>query len=262
MLTRCCNARTLGRDMRPLSGVSVTRVIDRAGARVDEHAHDWPVLSLYVLGSYANHTELGEAVISGPSAILYRAGAAHRNAIGRSGFEQVEIEFDPAWLGRDVRLPDMPVSRWYGARAAVAVKTLARAATVTSAEKLRVALNAFLGSMAEAPDQAPSAWVGAAMMRLRQDPALRVQDLSREFGLHPSWLGTAFRRATGEGVLDVTARLRVEAAARLLRETDEGCAGIALEAGFCDQSHMTRTMLRVLGRTPSAVRSDRAAFRN
>ena len=33
------------------------------------------------------------------------------------------------------------------------------------------------------------------------------------------------------------------------------------EAGFCDQSHMSRVFRRVLGRSPSAVRDDRREFR-
>jgi AraC-like DNA-binding protein len=53
----------------------------------------------------------------------------------------------------------------------------------------------------------------------------------------------------------------VERAARLLRETDQPAAGIAAEAGFCDQSHVTRTFRHILGRLPSAVREDRRSFR-
>jgi hypothetical protein len=40
---------------------------------VPEHAHDWPVLSLFVIGGYSNRTEIGETFIAAPSAILYRA---------------------------------------------------------------------------------------------------------------------------------------------------------------------------------------------
>jgi AraC-like DNA-binding protein len=46
-----------------------------------------------------------------------------------------------------------------------------------------------------------------------------------------------------------------------LRETDKTGADVAQEAGFCDQSHMNRTFRRLLGRLPSAVRNDRANFR-
>jgi AraC family transcriptional regulator len=85
--------------LRNLGGATVRRVVDRSHAQVPEHAHDWPMLSVFVLGRYSNQTELGETAIAGPSLILYRAGAAHRNTVGSVGFEQIEIEFDPAWLG-------------------------------------------------------------------------------------------------------------------------------------------------------------------
>jgi len=47
----------------------------------------------------------------------------------------------------------------------------------------------------------------------------------------------------------------------LLRETNEPFASVALDAGFCDQSHMNRTFRRLLGRPPSAVRKDRERIR-
>jgi hypothetical protein len=74
------------------------------------------LLSIYEMGAYLNWTEHDETFIAGPSAILYRAGVFHRNAIGPAGFEQIEIEFDPAWLGRALS-PDAPVSLWLGGRA-------------------------------------------------------------------------------------------------------------------------------------------------
>jgi AraC family transcriptional regulator len=68
-------------------------------AHVPEYAHDRPVLSIFVLGGYLNQTELGQRLIDGPSATLYRAGSAHGNTALSVGFEQIEIEFDPEWLG-------------------------------------------------------------------------------------------------------------------------------------------------------------------
>jgi len=60
---------------------------------------------------------------------------------------------------------------------------------------------------------------------------------------------------------DTASRLRVERAARLLRESDRGLADIAMATGFCDQSHMNRLFRRVLGRPPTEIRRDRLAFR-
>jgi AraC family transcriptional regulator len=69
--------------------------------------------------------------------------------------------------------------------------------------------------------------------------------------LHPSWLGSACRQATGEGLLEAAAHFRLERAAKLLRETDQSCASVALEAAFCDQSHMNRIFRWMVG--PCAV---------
>jgi AraC family transcriptional regulator len=247
--------------LRSFSGACVRRVIDRSHACVPEHAHDWPVLSLFVIGSYLNETEIGTTFISGPSAVLYRAGAAHRNTTAAVGFEQIEIEFDPNWLGRRL-VPTLPVMRWDGGRAASETRCLAHACEVAASENhLRAALQRFLEVASRQPRCEPAGWIGTINRRLRQDATLNISDLAREVRRHPSWVGSAYKNATGEGLQETAARLRVERATRLLRETAQPYASIALDAEFCDQSHMNRTFRRVLGRSPAAVREERWSFR-
>lgn len=247
--------------LRSFSGVRVRRVIDPSHGVVAEHAHDWPVLSLFVLGGYHNETDLGEIGIAGPSAMLYRAGAAHRNRIGPLGFEQVEIEFDPDWLDPSL-LPARPVSRWLCGWAGGRVRGLAEACLAASGpDELRGILRGFIGAAGQEPTVHRPDWTYEAERRLRSAPDLSVRDLAGHLGLHPAWLGSAYRRATGEAPSQAAARFRVERAAHLLRETDELPARIAQDAGFCDQSHMIRTFRRVIGRLPSAVRADAAWMR-
>ena len=247
--------------LREFSGATIKRTLDRSCAEVPEHAHDWPLLSLFVIGSYSNHTEIGERSISGPSAVFYSAGAAHRNTAGPDGFEQIEIEFDPAWL-RSVRLPAGPVLRWTGGRGGAAAQALARLCRQDLSEvRLLAALRRFVETASVESNARDPDWFDRVTRRLREDPARRVSVLAHEAGLHPSWLGTAYRRAAGEGLLDAAARFRVERAARLLRETDLPFSSVALDAGFCDQSHMIRAFRRVLGRLPSAVREDKDQLR-
>jgi len=241
------------------SGAWVRRVIDRSGARIPEHAHDWPVLSLFVLGSYLNQTELGAQFVAGPSAVLYRAGAAHRNTVAALGFEQIEIEFDPAWLG--YALPDAPVTLWLGGQAGRQARQLARACEGSSEDRLRALLHQFLAAASRHPSRVSANWIGAIARRLAQDTTLRIRDLAREADRHPSWVGSAYRHATGEGLQETAARFRVERATYLLRETGKPQAAVAFEAGFCDQSHMNRTFHRLLGRSPVAVREERRCFR-
>lgn len=247
--------------LHSFSGVRVRRVVDRSHADIPEHAHDWPVLSLFVLGSYNNETELGELGITGPSVLLYGAGAAHRNRIGPLGFEQIEIEFDPDWLGRPL-MPTRPVARWLDGWTGHRVRGLARECiAATTGAGLRDVVRDFVKGVDRQLPPPRAGWIAEVEQRLRNNPGEGVGALARHVGRHPAWLGSAYRRATGEAPSEAAARFRVERAARLLRETDEPPAEIATEAGFCDQSHMIRTFRRLLGRLPSAVRADAAAMR-
>ena len=168
------------------------------------------------------------------------------------GFEQIEIEFDLAWLGRG-SLPTVPVMQLIGGLADAEGRSLWQACAEASETGLRAAAQRFLKRAGRQPQRQPASWIGAITRRLCEDTTLRVADLAREASRHPSWVGAAYRQATGEGLQETAARFRVQCAARLLRETNQTYASIVQEAGFCDQSHMNRTFRRVLARSPAAV---------
>lgn len=237
-------------------GVVVRRIVDFSDAQVPEHAHDWPVLSIFVLGGYRNQTDLGERLIDGPSAVFYRAGSVHRNTALSAGFEQIEIEFDEDWLGFGPAA-NTPVAHWIGGNAGSMARSLAQYCSgAITASGIRAAVGLFMGTARDACEQPHAAWIDVVSQNLRKDTSLRVGELARLVGRHPSWLGSVYKQVTGEGLLEAVARFRIECASRLLRETDETYANVALDAGFCDQSHMNRSFRRILARLPTAVRQD------
>jgi AraC-like DNA-binding protein len=242
-------------------GVRVRRVLDPSGAVVAEHAHDWPMISLYVMGGYRNITDCGEREIAGPSMVFYRPGAAHRNVAGETGFEQMEIEFDPSWLGPSALPPEEVLTRVGGMCGALARSLAVQCDAGLSAAELRTSIRRLLTIARLQPSPRVGGWTDSVTTRLRADPGRRIAEVAREVGRSPAWIGPAYRRLTGEGLQELAARLRVERAARLLRESDESLCAIAVETGFSDQSHMNRTFRRVLGRLPTAVRKDRQFFR-
>jgi AraC-like DNA-binding protein len=70
--------------------------------------------------------------------------------------------------------------------------------------------------------------------RVSQPEAARVA------GMSTSRFRVFFKETTGWGFSDYLRELRLEQAARLLRETAESVAAIAHETGFSDQSHLQR----------------------
>lgn len=240
------------------AGAVVRRTIDPSHAVVAEHSHDWPMLSLYVMGGYRNVTECGAHDIAGPSFVFYGRGAAHRNDVGEAGFEQVEIEFDPDWLGAP-ELPREPVwMRIGGCGGALARQLTIACGAMLDEDYLRRAMHGLLSA---AEDDRVPAWIAKVDAALRADPSCRIGALAADVGVSPAWIGPAYRRGAGQSIKETAARLRVERAARLLRESDADLAGIAMQTCFCDQSHMNRLFRRVLGRSPLAVRQERAGFR-
>jgi AraC family transcriptional regulator len=87
---------------------------------------------------------------------------------------------------------------------------------------------------------------------------LRVADVAKAVGVHPVHLARAFRRQYGIPIGTYARGLRVDWAAGRLRNCDDSIAQIALDAGFFDQSHFTRTFKRQFGATPLAYRSAHA----
>lgn len=102
----------------------------------------------------------------------------------------------------------------------------------------------------------PPAWIRRAVDIIRSSflGDLDVDDIAGEVGVHPAHLARAFRRYQRESIGSYVRRLRLDWARDRLAGTDEPIAGIALEAGFSDQSHLTRLFKRQTGVTPGRYR--------
>lgn len=93
----------------------------------------------------------------------------------------------------------------------------------------------------------------AARLRRPDGPADLAQEAEAR-GLRPWELTRRFARAFGLTPTAYRLAARVETAIRLIAESDSSLAGIASEAGYSDQSHLTRAIKAATGLTPAALR--------
>ena len=246
-----------GRPLGDCGGANARLTALCAGRRLDDHTHDHPYLSLYVLGSYREAGEGGETAVDGPAAAFHPAGSAHADAIGVRGLATVIVEFDKAWLARRFGAwANLDRSRyWIGRDAGRKAGQLARAwLGDANAVECFALTEAFMRDASRDEDSGVApAWLD----RLSDhDDATEPDVLAERLGVSREWLVRAYRYWRGEGLDEARRRRRVETAARLIETSPSGLAEIAAEAGFCDQSHMNRAFKRlVLGRTPAAVRA-------
>lgn len=82
---------------------------------------------------------------------------------------------------------------------------------------------------------------------------LDVVRISREVNLSRPHFTRVFRAIEGVPPWSYVTERRVRRAVELL-ESDRPLSEVALDAGFADQSHLTRVFKRVIGRTPGEVR--------
>lgn len=82
-----------------------------------------------------------------------------------------------------------------------------------------------------------------------------IEEMARQVGSSPHHLSRVYRRATGRTISGQRTELRLRRAIDLIAQGADDLSRVAVDAGFYDHSHMTRTMRRHAGATPSALRA-------
>jgi PAS domain S-box-containing protein len=83
----------------------------------------------------------------------------------------------------------------------------------------------------------------------------RVEQLARRAGLSPDRFSRRVRALFGLSASQLVIKVRVDAARRMLRETEAPLARVALACGYCDQSAFSRQFKAVTGLTPAQYRA-------
>ena len=238
-----------------------------AEASLPRHAHEHACLVFVLRGSFAETFGLQERIGEPGMVILRPEGEPHSDRYTRAGGRCLNIELSPQWTAR-VR-EQSPVLDRSAAFRGGAFPVLGRRLHDELAHPDEVSplaveslLLSILTECARAEQRsttnggAPS-WLQRVKERMHHDLAARVTlaELASDAGVHPVYLATTFRRFYRVTVASYLRQLRIEYACRELVGSSTSLAGIALAAGFADQSHFGRTFKRAMRMTPAEYRS-------
>jgi AraC family transcriptional regulator len=81
-----------------------------------------------------------------------------------------------------------------------------------------------------------------------------LNELAKSVNIHPTHLARVFRQFENCTAGDYVRKIRIENARKRMLSTDESLVEIALETGFADQTHFTRSFKRITGITPTEFR--------
>ena len=96
-----------------------------------------------------------------------------------------------------------------------------------------------------------------AQEQLYLDAALSLPKLARHIGCSPNYISQTLNETLGLNFFDYVNRYRVQAAARLLRDTDLTVLDIAMNVGFNAKSSFYTAFKKELQQTPSQYRAGR-----
>lgn len=81
-----------------------------------------------------------------------------------------------------------------------------------------------------------------------------LTELAKAVGVHPTHLARVFRQFERCTAGDYVRKIRIEQARKKMISTNTPLVEIALETGFADQTHFTRSFKRITGMTPTEFR--------
>jgi AraC family transcriptional regulator len=254
------------RSFRTHSGLQLSEV-DYGPRKWPRHTHGRAFFAFLLSGGYVENRDRHALAYRPFDLGFHPESTRHEDEICAADTRFFLIELDETWerrlrevnpaAAREPRLcsPD-------DARLAARLYRAYRGGDTRSglfAEGLVLELLAGLLPGSETKRRPPPAWLAKVRDLLESEPPRRLslEVLAKETGLHPVYLSRAFRNHTGRSVSQHVAASRIRFAARKLSEASLSLSltQIALEAGFADQSHFTRSFRRDTGLTPAAFRS-------
>jgi len=235
-----------------------------AGSRLPRHSHEHAYFCVNDGGVYAEEYGRRRRECRPGMLVFHPPGERHCE-MHYEPVASLNVELGGAWLRRFAELGcslDQPAEFQRDDVAGAGARILREFQepdedSELAIEALTWEILAASSTSALGPDETKPRWLLEARevldARLGEPPTLR--SLAEEAGVHPVHFAAVFRRFYGCSVGEYLRRRRVHHARRRLAETDMPLAKIATEAGFADQSHLTRMFKRFVGLTPGQYRT-------
>jgi AraC family transcriptional regulator len=235
------------------------------GLHLARHEHARASISLMLQGSQEERVGLRHYDCATHSALLKRAGVEHTNDVGTRGAHGLFVEMsaeaeaslcDEIGAPLDVVCFDDGATRHLVSRIGQELR-LKQAGTWLMVEGLLFELfgtlvRTRLVNSARRRDVRLERAIDYLETNYRK--RITVAEVATHAGIHPSFLAELFRKRYAMSIGEWVRHRRLEFARDALQSATTSISGIAFQAGFADQSHLTRLFFARFGITPGEYR--------
>lgn len=232
---------------------------------IPRHSHNQALFCFVLQGCYTE-TYGNKIRECKPSTLLFHpAEEMHAEHFHQAGGHAFIIEVEPKWLkglGNDLVLEE-DVTNFNSATLECLVRKMYREFAAPDEASPLIVEGLMLEIFGETLRLKSSATGGASPRWLQQArelldarfrESLHLTEVGKLIGIHPVHLAQTFHKFYRCTVGEYVRKLRIEYARQQLEKSELPIVDIALAAGFCDQSHFSRTFKRLTGVAPSRYR--------
>jgi AraC family transcriptional regulator len=215
------------------------------GLRQFSHEHEGAHMSLVLAGGFDEETGRAEISFSAGRVALRPDGMRHAGTFSRAGALILSCSF-PA------QAPDITTPHWSAPLPRARLRVLTPLLRASNDEASEAAWDLLALTNAEADRAPPSPWLLSARDELMEEPSTSVTAIAARAGRHRVHLARAFLAAFGETPSVFRRRAMLD---RALCAMTRGAppAAAAAEAGFVDQSHLSRACRDAFGLAPGQL---------
>lgn len=237
---------------------------DDISVKRKKHSHDSAHIILILEGQYISAPPRFEHLVPLRSSVFVPAGTTHEDHFLTHNSRTLNISISPAQIEEAsdyVRLPEAQSDFRHGevdfltSRLEAEFRCWQDTSTLT-AEALCLELLAAIAQRQKLKEQTPPRWLRSAreLLHDRCHEAVCISEIAAAAKVHPVHLSRTFRKFFHCTPGEYLRFCRLENAASLLRSGRLPIAHVAIEAGFSDQSQLSKAFRRRFGVTPAEFR--------
>lgn len=205
-----------------------------ASERMPRHRHAEAYAALILSGGYTEAGDNGRVRVQPGHVVVHAAYEAHQDFFSTSGAKVLNIPLPDGLRVVTGVVPDPD-----------AIARLSQSDINSAAALLHETLQPLNARLNDWPDQLAAALASPA--------EFSIEEWASSMGLTPPSISRGFRQAYGVSPKRYRLEQRTLRAIEKLRSSREGLATIAVDAGFSDQSHLTRAVITLTGVTPKRL---------
>lgn len=251
---------------RKLGNFELSERVYSPGYQTPKHTHKQALFCFVMEGAYTETYGSKTRECQTSALLFHPPEELHAERFHEAGGRSFIIEIAPTWLTQmreHLQVTETSTAFQGGAFELLGRKLYKEFSNTDQAAPLIIegVMMEMLGETvrhsAAKPAHSSPRWLTQAreLLHARFTENLTLADVAQTVGVHPVHLAQTFHKMYRCTVGDYVRKLRIEYACQELATSSKPIVEIALAAGFCDQSHFTRTFRRSIGIAPSQYRS-------